>query len=137
MWLAAPLLLLGGAAEPACLDLSGEIAVEGTIASAMVEETSGQPDGSVKTEERRIWYILPDKPACAMADGGEPFFFARAQVWSELGDVMQLVEQAEGRRVRLTGEGFAGHTAHHYAPLMLEAQGLATLDGDPIPEHAS
>lgn len=135
LW-AAPVLLAGGAADMPCLDLSQEVAIAGVLHRAEVEETRGQPDGSVATEQVTVHYLMPDAPGCAVDDAGERIDFARVHVWSDLGDVMALVDQAVGRRVTLTGEGFPGHTAHHYAPLVLKTSGLATLDGEPIPEHA-
>lgn len=137
MWLAAPLLLLGGATEAACLDLSEEVSVEGTLLRAEIEWTGGQLDGTVASEQRTIYYLMPDAPGCAIDESGEEFSFTRIQVYSDLGDVMKLIERAAEKRVQITGEGFAGHTAHHHAPLMLKAYGLGTLSpGDLIPDHS-
>ena len=117
--------------EAGCLDLSGEITLEGQLAKDVIPITSGDPDGGVTTEELEFWFLTPDAGGGCFDDAdGERYDFTTVQVYSQLGDVMQPIESADGKHVRLTGEGFPGHTRYHFAPLVLDVAGLGTLSPD-------
>ncbi|WP_284123724.1 DUF4431 domain-containing protein [Parerythrobacter aestuarii] len=117
---------------PACLDISGELTLEGELSSGSVTLTRGTADGGSEEFEHRFLILTLPWQECFFDSDGVMHKFGRVHAYTELGDVEELMRRAEGKTVRLTGEAFPGHTRYHMAPLVLEVYGFATVDPEDL-----
>lgn len=128
------LLLAAGEATPLadenCLDLAGEVTVEGLLEYRTIQLDVGEPDGTTSTKDFSMYVVALQADACFIDEGGERQDFSLVQAYTELGDIEELMKRAKGKMVRLTGDGFPGHTRYHIAPLVLEVYGFATVHAE-------
>ena len=125
--------------EGGCLELPSEIgwsvAVDGILDRRTIHVTTGQPDGTVRTERQQVYFLVPENPdSCFVDDDGEETAFSYVHVYSTDEDVMMQLADRVGGEVRITGYGFAGHSMFHHAPLVLEALEIQSLETAPQPE---
>ena len=115
--------------SPACLDVrSGNATV--ILQGRLEERTYAMPDvGSGRPE--RAFILTLARPIC-IDDGGEfanpRERFSRVQLYASNDRLRGRLRAGLGHRVRILGTGFAGHTAHHHAPLVVEI-GMLTIGG--------
>ena len=113
---------------PACLDISGELTLEGELSSGSITLTRGTADGGSEEFEHEFLILTLPWEECFFDSEDEMQTFAKVHAYTDLGDVAELMKRAEGKTVRLTGEAFPGHTRYHMAPLVLEVYGFATVE---------
>lgn len=139
----APALALLAAAVPASAQLAGPHAASGCtdIAHGAVTATGrltrhvypGPPNYQDvrRGDAAEPAYILALPRDICIDDGGvqaDPNErFRVVQVYANSAALRRALRAAVGRRVRIDGEGFAAHTGHHRAPLVIEARGLDVL----------
>lgn len=119
------LLGLAAAATPGCLDVrSGDAPV--SLAGRLERRTYTTPGvGSGRPE--RAYILVLDRPIC-IDDGGEfdnpRTRFRQVHVYASRDGLERRLRAAVGHRVRVSGSGFAAHTAHHHQPLVVDVRTL-------------
>ena len=112
------------AAEPSaageCIDISNprnRITLSGRLTEGRFES----PSVSAPPEGERALILTLREPIC-IDDGGEfadpARRFDRVHVWGP-DAIVPVLTAAVGRDVEVSGEGYAAHTGHHHAPLVL------------------
>ena len=126
-------LLAAAAPGPACLNASGQADIPVTLAGRLERRVfAGPPNyGEGPNDSRETAYLLIlDRPIC-IRDGGEfgnpdrPF--RRVHIYTNLNALWPRLRAAVGHRIRISGQGFAAHTAHHRAPLVVEVRTLSRI----------
>jgi hypothetical protein len=121
--MALPILLAGcaPASTSACLDVAAphaKVSLEGRLTLADVTDPYG-------TE--RVFILTLAEPIC-IDDGGEfadpSEQFREAHISSNDAVLLQALRTSVGRNVGVSGEGFAAHTRHHRAPLVILADSI-------------
>lgn len=118
--------VLGEQQSRACVSLDGQTTVVGKLSFRTVPLDYGKADGTTGTMEHPVYMV--DAEGCFVDEDGQVQFFEQVHVYTDLGDIEELLKRAVGKRVQLTGEAFPGFTRYHMAPLVLEVSGFATLD---------
>lgn len=109
----------------ACVSLDGKTTVVGKLSFRTVLLDYGKEDGTTGTMEHPVYTV--DAEGCFVDEDGQVRFFEDVHVYTDLGDIEELLKRAVGKRVQLTGEAFPGFTRYHMASLVLEVSGFATL----------
>ena len=108
-----------GAKTPdGCIDVS-DVHARVTIVGRLIEGTFRGPYRSEKA------FILELPQAICIDDGGDfadpTRHFSRVHVSATSDALLTVLRTSVGREVRMSGEGFASHTGHHHAPLVVLA----------------
>jgi hypothetical protein len=118
-------LLAAAAPAPGCLDVrsgNAPVSLEGRLERA----TFTTPDVGNGQPERDYVLILA-RPIC-VDDGGEfadPHQrFRQVQLYTSHDALWPRLRAGVGHRIRITGSGFAAHTAHHHTPLVVDVGAL-------------
>lgn len=119
------LLALAAAPAPGCLDVrSGNAPV--SLAGRLERRTYRTP-GVGDGRPERAYILVLDRPIC-IDDGGEfadpRTRFSQVHVYAGREAMQPRLRAAVGHRVRLSGSGFAAHTAHHHQPLVVDVRTL-------------
>ena len=131
----SPLLFLLAAAQPAyspapdCIDIRGgrEVVLAGRLT---LRAFPGPPNyKSVRRgDAAEHAYILELARDICVDDGGEftdPVErFHHVQLYSMRRPVRARLSAGRGHRVRVRGEGFGAHTAHHHASLVVDVHAV-------------
>jgi hypothetical protein len=124
----ALLTLAAAAAQtaPGCIDVrSGDapVALEGRLE----RHSFVTPDVGNGRAERGYILILA-RPVC-LDDGGEfadpRQRFTRVQLYTSNDRLWPRLRAAVGHRIRIRGTGFAAHTAHHHAPMVVDVSAIS------------
>ncbi len=117
---------LPAAAAPGCMDVrsaNAAVSFEGRLERGTYTTPgagTGQPESA---------YILTLDRAICIDDGGEfadpDQSFNRVHLFTSNDRIRPRLRAAVGRRVRITGSGFAAHTAHHHAPLVVDVGSIS------------
>ena len=81
---------------------------------------------SIATGDAQERALILELPAETCIDDGDDFAepterFVTVHVSARDGALLTVLQAAVGRSVVVTGEGFASHTGHHHAPLVILA----------------
>jgi hypothetical protein len=123
--LALAALLAGAAPASHCLDVhngAGLVSFDGRLERRVFVT----PDVGDGRPERDYILILP-RPIC-IDDGGDfadpNQRFVQVQLYTGTDALWPRLCAAVGHRVHITGIGFAGQTAHHHAPLVVDVSSV-------------
>lgn len=133
MRLALSLLLLWallGTANAACISLTtgDELSFTGKLSHVVFP---GPPNyESVEAgDSPEPTYLLSLNEQICVEDGGQfadpTMMFDTVQLFSTDQTLLADLKKLVGRAVTVSGSGFAAHTGHHHAPLVLEAESLS------------
>jgi hypothetical protein len=116
-WLAwtGAVLVLAAAPALACMsDQSQQESAEGKLAIASKRDAAGRPE--------RPYILTLAKPACLTAqDPADSVKSTRTiHIFSSNEKVHALIAKLVGKTVRVRGQPFAAHTAHHHAPIVMD-----------------
>lgn len=116
----------GTPSAPNCLDgRNGDAAV--TLNGRLERPTFATPDVGNGRPERAFILIL-ERRIC-IDDGGQfadlNNRFNRVQLYSPNPRLNARLRASVGHRIRITGRGFAAHTAHHHADLVVEVTAIS------------
>jgi uncharacterized protein DUF4431 len=108
-------LIDASAASAECLKANqdGEVA-EGTLALGTFEDADERPE--------KAFILTPSTPVC-LSGPDEMDKVSSADtihVYSSDEAVAQSLKQLVGKHVKVTGNSFGAHTAHHHAPIVME-----------------
>ena len=104
-----------GSASADCLkETSRSESVTGQLAVATATDADGRPE--------RPYILSLAEPVCLTAS--EPDLNVpdtrQIHIYSSMPDVRAAIARLVGRRVRVTGQPFSAHTAHHHAPIVMD-----------------
>jgi hypothetical protein len=110
-----------------CIDVGDARARVTATGNLSVRLFAGPPNyasiAAGDAEERTFILELPS--ATCIDDGGDfaapAERFVTVHVSSRDEELLAVLSAAEGRQVTVSGEGFAAHTGHHHAPLVILA----------------
>lgn len=120
------LMLASLPASAACIDVTGDarLSLAGTLSLTVFP---GPPDyESVDTGDlpEQTYLLQLPQPIC-ITDGGyfaDPAkFFDTVHVYTSRDSIWPVLKASIGKHIEVKGLGFAAHTGHHRAPLVLEA----------------
>ena len=114
-WLIALMTTAAGAARSDCLkETSRSESVTGQLAVVAAADADGRPE--------RPYILSLAEPVCLTAS--EPDLNVpdtrQIHIYSSMPDVRAAIARLVGRRVRVTGQPFSAHTAHHHAPIVMD-----------------
>ena len=117
-------------AEPVALGQCVNAGMAVSVSGKLTEQIfAGRPNfESIKDgdEEVHVWILELDNRQC-LIDGefSDPSVsFDRAHIYSSVQGLRKILTAAEGRHVQVAGTGFASHTMHHRAPLVIDVTTL-------------
>jgi hypothetical protein len=111
-----------------CIDVRNErqpITLSGRLT---LRSFPGSPnyESIAKGDEKERVFILQLPKRICLTDGGQfgdpRTKFVEVHVSSDRDEMIPVLRAGVGRRVRVTGTGFAAFDGHHHAPLVLMAQ---------------
>jgi hypothetical protein len=114
---------------PPCIDVSSQTArvtLTGRldVSTSTTEGLAGPPE--------RVFILDVPQPIC-IRDGGDfadpAVRFSSVQIGFANDAVLRRLRGSLGRTVTVSGEGFAAQTAHHYRPLVVMADAVASPGG--------
>ena len=108
------------AAAAACLQANrdGQVAA-GMLSVKRAKDAAGRPERP---------YILPlQAPACLAGDGefDRVDSTTTVQIYSSNAKVLASIRALVGKSIRVVGNPFGAHTAHHHAPIVMD---IATIE---------
>jgi hypothetical protein len=122
------LAALLAAAAPGCLDVrsgNAPLTLDGRLERAtftMRDIGDGRPE--------RAYILILAHPIC-IDDGGEfadPHQrFSQVQLYTSKERLWPGLRGAVGRRIHISGSGFAAQIAHHHAPLVVEVSAVSLM----------
>jgi len=124
--LLAVLLSLPVTANAACIDVSGDkkLSFTGTLEHKVFPGPPNYESVEAGDRSEPTFLLKLAKPIC-VTDGGEfadpAAFFDTIHVFTDKDALRRRLNSAIGKSLTIKGSGFAAHTGHHHAPLVLEA----------------
>ena len=127
------IFLAVSSAKAACMDVSAgspQVILVGNVSKQVFPGPPNYESVANGDMPEQAWILLLDAPICIDDKGefAEPALqFDTAQVYSTLDPINAQLSRLVGARVRIIGHGFASHTGHHHAPLVVELTQISKL----------
>lgn len=126
----AVLMTFPAAANAACIDVAGakRLSFTGTLEHKIFPGPPNYESVAAGDQPEPTYLLKLTKPIC-ITDGGEfadpAKRFDTIHVFTDKKALLQQLTSAIGKSLTVTGPGFAAHTGHHHAPLVLQADKLS------------
>jgi hypothetical protein len=115
--------------EGQCVDVS-DPAAELRFAGVVEEGRFPSPSTSASPEGEHAFILRLEGPIC-IADGGDfadpQERFERIHLWGSP-QVFAALRRALGQPVEVSGRGYAAHSGHHHAPMVMQVDRVTILE---------
>ncbi len=114
-----------------CVDITvPRVTLEGRLSLHVFPGPPNYQDVRAGDAAERTLILTLARDIC-LDDGGQQADpnerFRVVQVYANSPALRRQLRAGLGRRIRIVGEGFAAHTGHHHAPLVMEVRRVALL----------